>query len=49
MQLGFAQINSGNTAGAILAFEKYIEVAPEDDAQLPLIKDVLAALRSESN
>ena len=49
MQLGFAHINTGDTANAILAFEKYIETAPEDDPQLPLIKDMLAALRSESN
>ncbi len=46
MQLGFAHINAGDTANAILAFEKYVEIAPEDDASLPIVKDVLAALRN---
>ncbi len=46
MQLGFAHINTGDTASAILAFEKYVELAPEDDASLPIVKDVLAALRN---
>ncbi len=44
-QLGFAQVNAGDMAAAIAAFEKYVEIAPEDDPQLPLIKDVLAALQ----
>ena len=46
MQLGFAQVNAGNIPGAIAAFEKYIELAPPDDPQLPVVMDVLAALRS---
>jgi tetratricopeptide (TPR) repeat protein len=46
MQLGFAQVNAGNIPGAIAAFEKYVEIAPLDDPQLPIVKDVLAALRS---
>ncbi len=46
MQLGFAHINAGDIASAILAFEKYVEIAPEDDASLPIVKDVLAALRN---
>ena len=45
MQLGFAQVNAGNIPGAIVAFEKYVELAPADDPQLPIVKDVLAALR----
>ena len=44
-QLGFAQVNVGDIAAAIVAFEKYVEIAPEDDPQLPVIKDVLAALK----
>ncbi len=46
MQLGFAHVRAGDIPNAILAFEKYIEIAPEGDAQLPLIKDMLAALRN---
>ena len=46
MQLGFAHVNGGDTASAILAFEKYVEIAPEDDESLPIVKDVLAALRN---
>ena len=44
-QLGFAQVNASDFAAAIAAFEKYVEIAPEDDPQLPVIKDVLAALK----
>lgn len=46
MQLGFAQVNAGNIPGAIAAFEQYVAIAPADDPQLPIVKDVLAALRS---
>jgi tetratricopeptide (TPR) repeat protein len=46
MQMGFAYVNSGDIPNAILAFEKYVEIAPEDDASLPIVKDVLAALRN---
>ncbi len=46
MQLAFAHVRAGNIPNAILAFEKYIEIAPEDDPELPLIKDMLAALRN---
>ena len=46
MQLGFAHVRAGDIPNAILAFEKYIEIAPEGDAQVPLIKDMLAALRN---
>lgn len=46
MQLGFARVRVGDTPNAILAFEKYIEIASADDAQLPLVKDMLAALRN---
>ena len=44
-QLGFANVNAGDMPAAIAAFEKYLEIAPEDDPQLPIIKDVLAALK----
>jgi Flp pilus assembly protein TadD len=46
MQLGFAYINAGDTANAILAFEKYVELAPPDDPELAVVMDVLAAIRS---
>jgi cytochrome c-type biogenesis protein CcmH/NrfG len=46
MQLGFALVRLGDIANAILAFEKYVELAPEDDPQLPIVKDVLAALQT---
>ena len=45
MQIGFAYVNSGDIPSAIAAFEKYIEIAPPDDPELPLVQDVLAALR----
>jgi len=44
-QLGFANVNAGDMPAAIAAFEKYVEIAPEDDPLLPVIKDVLAALK----
>lgn len=46
MQIGFAYVNANDIPNAILAFEKYIELAPPDDPQLPLVKDVLAAIKS---
>ncbi len=46
MQLGSAYVNAGDPPAAILAFEKYVELAPLDDPQLAVVKDVLAALRS---
>jgi cytochrome c-type biogenesis protein CcmH/NrfG len=46
MQLGMAHVNGGDIDNAILAFEKYVELAPEDDPELPLVKDILAALRN---
>ncbi|HEX9699196.1 MAG TPA: tetratricopeptide repeat protein [Acidobacteriota bacterium] len=46
MQLGFAHLNNDDIPAAIAAFEKYIEIAPADDPQLPLVKDVLAAIKS---
>jgi len=46
MQIGFAYINAGDMPNAILSFEKYIELAPPDDPQLPVVQDVLAAIRS---
>ena len=46
MQLGFALVRLGDIANAVVAFEKYVELAPEDDPQLPIVKDVLAALQT---
>jgi tetratricopeptide (TPR) repeat protein len=46
MQIGFALVRLGDIDNAVLAFEKYVELAPEDDAQLPIVKDVLAALKT---
>ncbi len=46
MQLGFAYVNSGDIPAAIAAFEKYVAIAPPDDPDLPVVKDVLAALKS---
>jgi tetratricopeptide (TPR) repeat protein len=46
MQLGFAYVNSGDIPAAILAFEKFVELAPADNPDLPVVQDVLAALRS---
>lgn len=48
-QLGFAQINAGQVEGAIATFEKFVELAPEDHPDRPLIKDVLVALKSSSS
>jgi tetratricopeptide (TPR) repeat protein len=45
-QLGFAYVNTNDIPNAILAFEKYVELAPPDDPELPVIQDVLAALRN---
>ena len=45
-QLGFAYINAGDIPAAIAAFEKFVELAPEDNPDLPLVKDMLAALKS---
>jgi len=45
MQLGFAYVNAGDIPNAILSFEKYVALAPPDDPQLPVVQDVLAALR----
>ncbi len=47
-QLGFANVNVGDIPAAIAAFEKYVEIAPEDDSLLPVIKDVLAALQGST-
>ena len=47
-QLGFAQVNAGQVEGAITTFEKFVELAPEDHPDAPLIKDVLVALKSSS-
>lgn len=44
-QLGFARVRTGNNEGAIEAFQKYVELAPEDDPDLAVVKDVLAALQ----
>lgn len=46
MQLGFAHVNAGDIPQAILAFEKYVGIAPGDDPMLAVVKDVLAALKS---
>lgn len=46
MQLGFAYVNAGDIPNAILSFEKYVELAPPDDPQLAVVRDVLAALKS---
>lgn len=45
-QLGFAYVNTGDIPNAILSFEKYVELAPADDPEVPVIQDVLAALRN---
>ena len=45
-QMGFAYINAGDIPAAIAAFEKFVELAPEDNPDLPRVKDVLAALKS---
>jgi len=44
-QLGFARVRTGNNQGAIEAFQKYVELAPEDDPDLAVVQDVLAALQ----
>lgn len=43
-QLGFAHARAGNNEQAIGAFREFIELAPEDDPDLALVRDILAAL-----
>ncbi|MFQ5744433.1 MAG: tetratricopeptide repeat protein [Acidobacteriota bacterium] len=45
-QIGFAYINIGDTTQAIAAFEKFLEMAPADNPDVGLVKDILAALKS---
>ena len=45
-QMGFAYINMGEYDLAIAAFEKFLEMAPADNPDVPLVQQVLDALRS---
>ncbi len=45
-QIGFAYINIGEDDLAIAAFEKFLEMAPADDPDVPMVQQVLDALRS---
>jgi len=44
-QMGFAYVNMGEIDLAIAAFEKFLEMAPADNPDVPLVQDVLNALR----
>lgn len=44
-QMGFAYVNMGELELAISAFQRFLEVAPEDNPDVPLVRDVLAALQ----
>lgn len=44
-QLGYAYINKGEMDEAIAAFEKFVEMAPPDDPEVPVVKDIIAALK----
>ena len=44
-QLGFAYVNIGDIEKALAAFEKFLQIAPEDDPNVPIIKDIVAALK----
>jgi len=45
-QIGFAYINIGEIDLAIAAFEKFLEMVPADNPDVPMVQDVLNALRS---
>lgn len=44
-QIGFAYINTGEIDLAIAAFEKFLEMVPADNPDVPMVQDVLNALR----
>ena len=44
-QVGFAYVNIGDIEKALAAFEKFLEIAPEGEPNVPVIKDIVAALK----
>ena len=44
-QVGFAYVNMGDIEKALAAFERFLEIAPEDEPNVPIIKDIVAALK----
>jgi tetratricopeptide (TPR) repeat protein len=44
-QVGFAYVNIGDIEKALAAFERFLEIAPEDEPNVPIIKDIVAALK----
>ena len=46
LKLGYAWLNKGENQKAVESFKKVIEIAPADDPDITLAKDVLKALSS---
>ena len=44
-QVGFAYVNIGDIEKALAAFERFLEIAPEGEPNVPVIKDIVAALK----